>query len=301
MERLQRVLSAYGVASRRKAEEMILEGRVTVDGRVVTELGTKVDPSRQEIRVDGELLRPERPRYIILNKPSGYITTMSDERGRRTVMDLVDVPERVVPVGRLDRDTAGLLLLTNDGDVIHRVTHPRYELDKEYEALVDGHPPPEVLERLRRGVTLEDGRIVPDLVRPLRNEEAGTVLRIVVHEGRNRIVRRMLERVGYPVLKLTRTRVGPLSVRGLPVGAWRDLTAGELAQLREALDLEEAVPPTRPAPRAPRERPRERGYGAPRPTERRERFRPGRREEEPAERERPRREREAPRGRPFQG
>ncbi|MDI3339118.1 MAG: pseudouridine synthase [Sphaerobacter sp.] len=238
MERLQRVLAARGVASRRKAEELIAAGRVTVDGQVVRELGVRVDPSRQDIRVDGKPLRPERRRYIMVNKPPGYITTVSDERGRRTVMDLVKVPERVVPVGRLDRQTAGLLLLTNDGDLLFRITHPSYELDKEYEVLVDGHPPPAVLERLRRGVTVEGRRVQPSQVRPLRNEEAGTVLRIVIHEGRNRIVRRMLERVGYPVLKLTRTRVGPIHVRGLPVGAWRDLTPGEVAQLFEAVGLQ---------------------------------------------------------------
>ncbi|MFO7270888.1 MAG: pseudouridine synthase [Sphaerobacter thermophilus] len=240
MERLQRVLAAHGVASRRKAEELITAGRVTVDGQVVRELGVRVDPERQEIRVDGKRLRPERRRYIMLNKPPGYITTVSDERGRRTVMDLVQVPERVVPAGRLDRPTAGLLLLTNDGDLLFRITHPRYELEKEYEVLVDGHPPPEVLDQLRRGVTVDGERVVPDQVRPLRIEEAGTVLRIVIHEGRNRIVRRMMDRVGYPVLKLTRTRIGPIHVRGVPLGAWRDLTPGEVTQLLEAVGLDPA-------------------------------------------------------------
>ncbi|WP_040666821.1 pseudouridine synthase, partial [Nitrolancea hollandica] len=215
MERLQRVLATHGVASRRKAEELILAGRVAVDGHIVRELGTQVNAERQRITVDGKPIRTERRRYILLNKPPGYITTASDERGRRTVMDLVNVPERVVPVGRLDRQTSGLLLLTNDGDVAFRVAHPRYELEKEYEALVDGHPPPEVLAELRRGVTIEGQKVIPEQVRPLRNEEAGTVLRIVIHEGRNRIVRRMLERVGYPVIKLTRTRIGPLQVKGI--------------------------------------------------------------------------------------
>lgn len=231
-----------------------------VDGEVVRELGVRVDPERQEIRVDGQRIRPERRRYIMLNKPPGYITTASDERGRRTVLDLVNVPERVVPVGRLDRQTSGLLLLTNDGDLAFRVTHPRYELEKEYEALLDGHPPPEVLETLRRGVIVEGVRVVPEQVRPLRNEEEGTVLRIVIHEGRNRIVRRMMERVGYPVLKLMRTRIGPVHVRGLPQGAWRDLTDGEVAQLFEAVRLD-AVP----EPVARGQRPRQRPGGPPRP------------------------------------
>ncbi|HUZ00421.1 MAG TPA: pseudouridine synthase [Thermomicrobiaceae bacterium] len=249
MERLQRVLASRGVTSRRKAEELILEGRVTVNGEVVRELGTVVDPDTQDIRVDGQRLRPERRRYVMLNKPSGYITTMSDERGRRTVMELVDVPERVVPVGRLDRATSGLLLLTNDGDLAFRMTHPRYELQKEYEALLDGYPPPEVLQRLRVGVSVEGQRVVPDQVRPMRAEEGGTLLRIVIHEGRNRIVRRMLDYVGYPALSLTRTRIGPLHVRGLATGAWRDLTEGEVAQLLEAVHLvgDEATPTRRPS------------------------------------------------------
>lgn len=280
MPRLQQVLASRGVAARRKAEDLIREGRVTVDGEVVREVGVQVDPERQVIRVDGQRLQPERRRYIMLNKPTGYITTASDERGRRTVMDLVQVPERIWPVGRLDRTTSGLLLLTNDGDLAFRVTHPRYELEKEYEALVDGHPPPAVLDQLRRGVTVEGERVVPEQVRPLRNEEAGTVLRIVIHEGRNRIVRRMLDRVGYPVLKLTRTRIGPLQVRGLATGAWRDLTPGEVAQLREAVHLEgaEAAEPPAPAGRPPAGRggpPRPRGGPARQPARQGPPRRPG--------------------------
>ncbi|MER3438536.1 MAG: rRNA pseudouridine synthase, partial [Chloroflexota bacterium] len=140
MERLQRVLAERGVASRRKAEELIRAGRVTVDGRVITELGTKVDPERAEIRVNGKLIRPQPKRYILLNKPSGYITTTKDERNRRTVMDIVQVPERVYPVGRLDRDTSGLLLLTNDGELANRIMHPRYGLEKEYHVLTPVRP-----------------------------------------------------------------------------------------------------------------------------------------------------------------
>lgn len=254
MERLQRVLAMHGITSRRKAEAMIVEGRVSVDGVVVTELGTRVDPERQQIRVDGNLLKYERRRYLMLNKPPGYITTASDERGRRTVLDLVNVPERVVPVGRLDRQTSGLLLLTNDGDLLYRVTHPRFELEKEYEVLLDGFPPPEVLERLRSGIIVDGEKVIPEQVRPLRSEPAGTLLRIVIHEGRNRIVRRMMEQVGYPVLNLNRTRVGPIQVRGLALGAWRELTPGELGQLRDALRLtDEDIARTRPP--APRSKP----------------------------------------------
>lgn len=238
-QRLQRVLAAHGVASRRKAEELIRAGRVTVDGVVVRELGTKVDPQRQEIRVDGKPLRPEPRRYIMLHKPVGYITTTADEFGRKTVLDLVQVPERVVPVGRLDRDSSGLLLLTNDGDLMYRITHPRYELEKEYEVLVDGFPPADVEEALRRGVPVDGRPVAIRRLEAIRTEPEGTVYRVVIHEGRNRIIRRVFERVGYPVLRLHRVRVGPLRLGDLPPGQWRDLTPGELAALRRAVGLPE--------------------------------------------------------------
>ncbi|HET7037295.1 MAG TPA: pseudouridine synthase, partial [Thermomicrobiaceae bacterium] len=251
MERLQRFLAESGVASRRHAEELILEGRVKVDGQVVKDLGVRVDPARQRIEVDGKLVRPQRKRYLLLNKPAGYITTAQDERGRRTVLDLVQVPERVVPVGRLDRQTSGLLLLTNDGELAYRVAHPKFELAKEYLALVDGHPPPEVLERLRRGVVIEGERITTEQIKPISNEEDGLILSIVIHEGRNRIVRRMLERVGYPAISLERVRIGPLSVRGIPVGTWRDLTAGELEEIYKAVGMPEGEAEPRARPRTP--------------------------------------------------
>jgi 23S rRNA pseudouridine2605 synthase len=219
---------------------MIANGRVSVDGQIVQEMGLRVDPRRQTIRVDGQVVKWERRRYLMLNKPSGYITTASDERGRRTVLDLIDVPERVVPVGRLDRKTSGLLLLTNDGELLYRITHPKFELEKEYEAMLDGFPPPTALERLRRGITVDGVKVEVEQVRPLRNEDAGTVLRIVIHEGRNRIVRRMLEQIGYPAVQLLRTRIGPLHVRGLPSGASRDLTPGELEQIRASVGLSES-------------------------------------------------------------
>ncbi|MBO9403706.1 MAG: rRNA pseudouridine synthase [Thermomicrobium sp.] len=238
-QRLQRVLAAHGVASRRKAEELILAGRVTVDGVVVRELGRKVDPERQEICVDGKPLRSEPRRYIVLHKPVGYITTTADEYGRKTVLDLVQVPERVVPVGRLDRDSSGLLLLTNDGDLIYRITHPRYELEKEYEVLVDGFPPPEVEEALRRGVPVDGRPVQIRRLEAIRVEPQGTVYRVVIHEGRNRIIRRVFERVGYPVLRLQRVRVGPLRLGDLPPGRWRDLTPSEVAALRRAVGLPE--------------------------------------------------------------
>jgi 23S rRNA pseudouridine2605 synthase len=238
MERLHKVLAARGVASRRKAEQMITDGRVSVDGEVVRTLGFRVDPEKQRIEVDGKPVRQDRKRYILLNKPPGYITTAQDERGRRTVLDLVDVPERVVPVGRLDRPTSGLLLLTNDGELANRIAHPRYELEKEYEVLLDGHPPRPTLDQLAKGVMVDGEKVTPNEVRAIRNEPEGTLLRIVIHEGRNRIVRRMMERIGYQVLRLTRIRLGPILLHGIPRGAWRDLTPGELDQLWEAVKHE---------------------------------------------------------------
>lgn len=236
-QRLQKVLAAQGVASRRKAEEMIRAGRVMVDGVVVRDLGTKVDPERQEIRVDGKPLVTQRRRVILLNKPVRYITTVQDEHGRKTVLDLVKVPERVVPVGRLDRDSAGLLLLTNDGDLLYRITHPRFELEKEYEVLVDGFPPPEVEELLRRGVPVEGRPVMIRRLEAIGTRQEGTVYRVVIHEGRNRIIRRVFERVGYPVLRLTRVRIGPLQLGDLAPGSWRDLTPSEIEALRRAVGL----------------------------------------------------------------
>ncbi len=247
-ERLQKVMAAAGVASRRASEQMILEGRVRVNGETVTELGTRVDPDSARIEVDGNPIGSPRTRYIMLNKPSGYITTLADERGRRTVAELVDVPQRVVPVGRLDRPTQGLLLFTNDGEVANRIMHPRYRIEKEYSVLVDGFPPASVLERLREGITIEGERTVPEEVRALRQTDEGLLLRVVIHEGRNRIVRRMFEAVNYPVLRLVRTRIGPIQIGNLPRGGWRDLTDGEVAQLKEALRFNEDAEP-QPAPR----------------------------------------------------
>jgi len=267
-QRLQRVLASAGVTSRRKAEEMIVAGRVSVDGRIVTELGTTVNPERQRIAVDGQTVKVERRRYILLNKPKGYITTVADERGRQTVMDLVDVPERVKPVGRLDRPSEGLLLFTNDGELAFRIMHPRYEIEKEYEVELDGHPPPDALERVRRGITLDGERISPSMVRPMRNGPDGTIMKVVIHEGRNRVVRRMFDEIGYPVLRLQRTRIGPLQIGSIPRGAWRELTPGELEQIRQAVRMDEDdFRPPRPVER---ERPRSSRAGAQRgSTERR--------------------------------
>lgn len=250
-ERLQRVLAARGVASRRQAEALIQAGRVTVDGQVVTELGTRVAPDQSSIRVDGRLIRPTPWRYLVLNKPSGYLTTMRDERDRRTVMDLVPKEPRVFPVGRLDRDTEGLLLLTNDGDLANRVMHPRYGLTKEYVVLTPSKPSEATMQRVRTGVVIDGKRVIPHVFRVVRESPEGVQLSIVLHEGMNRVVRRMMDAVGIPVHRLRRERIGPLSVAGITRGAYRELTDGELASLLEALHLERAPAPATAGQRTP--------------------------------------------------
>ncbi|MDQ3653697.1 MAG: rRNA pseudouridine synthase [Chloroflexota bacterium] len=231
------MLAARGVDSRRRSEDLIRAGRVSVNGRTVTEMGTKVDPRTAEIRVDGKLVRSQALQYVILNKPRGFITTMSDDRGRQTVMDLVTTKERVYPVGRLDRETEGLLLLTNDGEVANRVMHPRYGMTKEYHVLTFARPDPAVFRQIEQGVVIDGKKVVPDEFRILRESREGLILKIVVHEGINRIVRRLMEAVDIPVERLRRVRVGPLTLAGLPVGSWRELTEGERTTLVEALKL----------------------------------------------------------------
>ncbi len=235
--RLQKIISQAGVASRRAAEQLIAEGRVSVNGQTVHEMGTKADPARDDIRVDGRRIKSaERPRYILLYKPAGYVTTRSDPQRRPTVIDLLGgVREYVYPVGRLDYDTEGLLLLTNDGDLAARLTHPRHGVERTYEARVAGMPDDEAVERLRRGIPLDGRRTLPAEVSVL-NKRRGAgdgILSITIREGRNRQVRRMLEAVGHPVKKLARVGIGPLSDRGLKPGRWRELTAQELRVLRQ--------------------------------------------------------------------
>ena len=234
--RLQKILSQAGIASRRAAEKLIAEGRVTVNGETVREMGTKADAAADDIRVDGRRVKgPERLRYILLYKPAGYVTTRSDPQRRRTVMDLIGgVREYVYPVGRLDFDTEGLLLLTNDGDLAAMLMHPRHEVDRTYEAHVAGVPDDDAIDRLRRGIPLDGRRTQPaDVVRLNKrpNDREGVLL-ITIREGRNRQVRRMLEAVGHPVRTLRRTKIGPVSDRRLRPGEWRDLSAREVAALQ---------------------------------------------------------------------
>ena len=237
--RLQKLLARSGVASRRKCEELMLAGLVEVDGEVVTRLGTKVDPTTAVIRVEGKRLPPVSTHvYLVLNKPRGVISTMSDPEGRRTLSDFVgDRPERLFHVGRLDTDTEGLILLTNDGDFAQRVAHPSYELDKTYVAEVDGVVAKATVKRLLAGVTLEDGPVAVSAARIVSTSADRSIVEVVIHEGRNRIVRRLLDGVGHPVRRLTRTAIGPVLLRGLKPGALRELTLDELGVLLDAARL----------------------------------------------------------------
>ena len=230
-ERLQKVLARVGIGSRRVCEDLIAEGRVLVDGETAV-LGRRVDPETALIEVDGAPVgvRPDLVHYV-LNKPAGVVTTADDPQGRPPVVGLVPNEPRVFPVGRLDVDTEGLLLLTNDGELAHRLTHPSYGVEKEYVAEVEGLPTRAVLRRLRAGVELDDGPTAParaTLVDP-------SVLRLTIHEGRNRQVRRMCEAVGHSVVRLVRTRIGPLADRSLAPGAWRKLTGDEVRSLQRAV------------------------------------------------------------------
>jgi 23S rRNA pseudouridine2605 synthase len=236
MERLQKILSQAGIASRRASEQLMLEGRVTVNGATVRELGTKADASSDDIRVDGRrITMPERQRYLLLNKPRGYVTTRSDPQRRATVIDLLrGVRDYVYPVGRLDYETEGLLILTNDGDLAAHLTHPRHGVARVYEAQVLGVPDAHDLDRLSRGVTVEGQRMTATSVRllPSRNGRHAT-LQITIHEGRNRQVRNMLEAIGHPVDQLRRIAIGPIRDARLKVGHWRDLTDAEVKLLKK--------------------------------------------------------------------
>ncbi|QKD79704.1 MULTISPECIES: pseudouridine synthase [Actinomyces] len=263
-QRLQKVLAHAGVASRRACEAIIAQGRVSVDGVVVTEVGVRVDPARQEIRVDGSrILTNPDVLTVMLHKPAGVVTTMEDPEGRPTVAELGEryVAERaeelsqrggargadrgdgaggrirLVHVGRLDTDTEGLLLLSNDGELSHRLMHPSYEISKTYVAIVQGRVEPWVPRKLKRGIELEDGFISADRVVIKDSGPAGSILEITLHSGRNRIVRRMCDAVGHPVIRLSRTRLGPLALGGLKPGAMRALTGEEIAALQREVGL----------------------------------------------------------------
>ncbi|MGH9370441.1 MAG: pseudouridine synthase [Vicinamibacterales bacterium] len=255
MERLQKILSAAGVASRRAAETLIAQGRVSVNGATVTALGTKADPEADDVRVDGRRVRPShRRRYILLYKPRGYITTRSDPQHRPTVIDLLSkggVREYVYPVGRLDYDSEGLLVLTSDGDLAARLTHPRHGVEREYEVRVRGVPDDHELARLSKGISLEGRRTAPAHVALEKVIEGGhgpqAVLSFVIHEGRNRQVRDMCDAIGHPVVRLRRVRIGPVRDEHIRPGEFRDLTPREIALLDRAARVTAAPPRTESA------------------------------------------------------
>jgi 23S rRNA pseudouridine2605 synthase len=238
--RLQKLLARSGVASRRRCEELMLAGEVEVDGEVVTRLGTKVDPRTAVVRVSGRRLPPlSQHVYLALNKPRGVVSTMSDPEGRRTLSDLVaDRPGRLFHVGRLDTDTEGLILLTNDGDFAQRVAHPSHELEKTYVAEVEGTVDRRTAARLgREEVALDDGPVRVHTFRVISATGGRSIVELTIHEGRNRVVRRLLDQLGHPVLRLTRTAVGPVRLHGLPPGRSRPLSSEELGVLLDAAEL----------------------------------------------------------------
>lgn len=239
MERLQKVIARAGIASRRRAEELIASGRVRVNGQVVTELGVRVDPATDRVEVDGRPVVFPRLVYLMLHKPRGVVTTLRDPQGRATVLDLVPgVPERLFPVGRLDYDSEGLLVLTNDGELAHRLMHPSFEVVKVYRVCVAGKVTGAALKRLREGVMLDDGMTAPARVQVLSRREDGTWLEIGIHEGRNRQVRRMAKAVGLSVRRLIRIAYGPLRLGNLPPGKFRFLKESAVAALKQSVQLD---------------------------------------------------------------
>ncbi len=229
-----------GITSRRKADDLIKNGKVIINGHLVNELGYRVDTVNDRIEISGKSIRLEERRYLLLNKPKLYLTSLGEDKdGKRTIAELIkDVPERVYPVGRLDYDAEGLLILTNDGGLASRILHPRYELPKVYTALVNGRVSGKTLEEMVNGTLLEDGTANPDAIRLLRYEHKNSVLEIEFHEGRNRLVKRFFARFNYPVLKLKRIRIGPIKIGKLRKGSWRDMTESEISSLKKAINFD---------------------------------------------------------------
>jgi 23S rRNA pseudouridine2605 synthase len=235
--RLQRILAAAGVASRRRCEELILEGAVTVNGVLVNELPAFADPE-DVIRVNGQTIKKENKVYYLLNKPKGYICTSFDPQGRKTVVDIVPVKERVFCVGRLDADTTGAIILTNDNEMANRLTHPRYELAKTYEVLVKGVVNAEVIEKLKRGVWLSEGKTERSSIKLLKKGVQESLIEMTIRQGRNRQVRRMFARVGLKVKKLKRSQIGAITLKGIGIGSFKPLTGKQISYLKKATKLE---------------------------------------------------------------
>jgi pseudouridine synthase len=230
-DRLQKILANAGYGSRRTCEKFIESGRVQVNG-AVARLGQKADPARDTITLDGQAVNPEKNRYVLLHKPRGVISSLNAQGSRSTVRDLVPLPGRLYPVGRLDADSEGLILLTNDGDLTNRLTHPRYGHEKEYEVLVDGHPKEEQLQSWRRGVVLDGEWTARSYVKILRKGASGTWLRVVMREGKKHQIRRTAQALGLWVKRLRRVRLGTLRLGDLPEGEWRELTPAEIKALQ---------------------------------------------------------------------
>ncbi len=232
--RLQKYMAKCGVASRRKSEEMISQGLVKVNGKIIIEPGFKVEPDIDRVMVEDKLIRLETNKvYIMLNKPVGYVTTLKDEKNRRVVTDLIEeVSERIYPVGRLDIDTTGLLILTNDGDLTQKLTHPSNKVIKRYIAVVEGLPNRGELERFRKGLIIDGRRTAPASVKIAKNYETDSILDIKIHEGRNRQIKKMCEAINHPVKKLKRVAIGEIEMGGLPIGNWRYLEQEELDYLK---------------------------------------------------------------------
>lgn len=232
LERLQKVLAAAGLGSRRACEEYIVSGRVTVDGQTVRELGAKVDPRRQDIRVDEERIRPERKQFFLLNKPKGVLSTNHDPSGRPRVIDLFPPKTRLFTVGRLDENTEGLMIVTNDGELANRLAHPRYQVPRTYKALVAGVPTAESLEQLRQGFYFTEGKFRVQRVRLVKAGKDSAILELILAEGQNREVRRLLARIGHKVMQLKRVAFGPLKLGDLKPGEYRPLNGEEIRRLR---------------------------------------------------------------------
>lgn len=233
--RLQKYLADCGIASRRKCEQYIQQGKVQVNGKVVTELGTKINPKKVQVKFENrEITKNRKMVYILLNKPIGYVTTVDDQFNRDTVLDLVKVKERIVPVGRLDMYTSGALILTNDGDFVYKVTHPKHEIEKTYTVTLKGIIQNDEVEKLRKGVQIEDYTTKPAKVKILKivQEKNISRLEIIIHEGKNRQVRKMCEAIGKKVLALHRSKIGKIGVKDLKLGEWRYLTEKEIQQFK---------------------------------------------------------------------
>ncbi len=234
MERLQKYMAHAGIASRRKSEDIISKGRVKVNGKTVIEIGIKINPEVDIVEVDGQVINREDKIYLILNKPTGYVTTVSDPRGRKTVMDLIEnVAKRIYPVGRLDYDSSGLLLMTNDGELTYILTHPSYEINKTYRVKVPGMANKNKLKLLEKGVMLKDGITAPAKIKNIKYNKDNTVFNITIHEGKNREIRRMCKKIGYNVMSLKRIALFNLKLGDLQTGSYRYLNREELSNLRK--------------------------------------------------------------------